>query len=85
MTWPRIETEASMITLVSGKPLDWCARQAFRELLEWVLEDYEIGREQAALLMAMVAHAGICQISNDDYTAFCVAPRDVWDAYRRER
>jgi amidase len=85
MTWPRIETEASMTTLVSGKPLDWCARQAFRELLEWVLEDYEIGREQAALLMAMVAHAGICQISNDDYTAFCVAPRDVWDAYRRER
>jgi acetamidase/formamidase len=83
MTWPRIETDTSMTTLVSGKPLEWSARQAFRELLEWVLEDYEIGRQQAALLMAMVAQAGICQISNDDYTAYCVAPRQVWDAYRR--
>ena len=47
------------------------------------MEDYEIGRSQAALLMAMVAHAGICQISNKDYTAYCVAPRDAWEAYRR--
>jgi hypothetical protein len=72
-----------MTTLVSGKPLEWNARLAFRELLEWVVEDYEIGRSQAALLMAMVARAGICQISNEDYTAYCVAPRDAWEAYRR--
>jgi hypothetical protein len=48
-----------------------------------VVEDYEIGRRRAALLMAMVARAGICQISNTDYTAYCVAPRDVWEPYRR--
>jgi acetamidase/formamidase len=83
MTWPRIETDKNMTTLVSGKPLEWSARLAFRELLEWVVEDYEIGRSQAALLMAMVAHTGICQISNEDYTAYCVAPRDVWEQYRR--
>ncbi len=83
MAWPRIETDENMTTLVSGRPLEWNARLAFRELLEWVVEDYEIGRSQAALLMAMVAHAGICQISNEDYTAYCVAPRDVWEAYRR--
>jgi acetamidase/formamidase len=83
MTWPRIETETSMTTLVSGKPLEWSARLAFRELLEWVVEDYDVSRPQAALLMAMVAQAGICQISNEDYTAYCVAPRDVWDPYRR--
>jgi len=82
MTWPRIETDTSMTTLVSGKPLEWCARQAFRELLEWIVEDCVIDRPQAALLMAMVAQAGICQVSNDDYTAYCVTPRDAWDAYR---
>jgi amidase len=82
MNWPRIETSGSLTTLVSGKPLEWSARQAYRELLEWVVEDYEIARPQAALLMAMVADAGICQISNDDYTAYCVAPRDVWEPYR---
>lgn len=83
MTWPRIETETSMTTLVSGKPLEWCARLAFRELLEWILEDHDVDRPQAALLMAMVARTGICQISNDDYTAYCVVPRDVWTTYRR--
>jgi len=83
MTWPRIETDKNMTTLVSGKPLERSARLAFRELLEWVVEDYEIGRSQAALLMAMVAHAGMCQISNEEYTAYCVAPRDVWEQYRR--
>jgi acetamidase/formamidase len=83
MTWPRLETAESMTTLVSGKPLEWSARQAYRELLEWVVEDYEIERAQAALLLAMIAHAGICQISNTDYTAYCVAPRDVLEPYRR--
>ena len=83
MTWPRLETAESMTTLVSGTPLEWSARQAYRELLEWVVEDYDIARAQAALLLAMVAHAGICQISNTDYTAYCVAPRDVLEPYRR--
>ena len=31
----------------------------------------------------MVAQAGICQISNTDYTAYCVAPRDALEPYRR--
>ena len=82
MTWPRIETAESITTLVSGRPLEWSARQAYRELLEWVVEDYEIERSQAALLLAMIAHAGICQISNTDYTAYCVAPRDALEPYR---
>jgi amidase len=83
MTWPRIETPESMTTLVSGTPLEWSARQAYRELLAWVVEDYDLARPKAALLLAMVAHAGICQISNTDYTAYCVAPRDVLESYRR--
>jgi acetamidase/formamidase len=84
MTWPRLETAESMTTLVSGTPLEWSARQAYRELLEWVVEDYDIARAQAALLLAMVAHAGICQISNTDYTAYCVAPRAALEPYRRD-
>jgi amidase len=83
MTWPRLETAASLTTLVSGTPLEWSARQAYRELLEWVVDDYDIARPQAALLLAMVAQTGICQISNTDFTAYCVAPRDVLEPYRR--
>jgi amidase len=85
MTWPRIETTDRMTTLVSGTPLEWSARQAFRELLLWVVEDTELPTRQAALLLAMVADAGICQISNTDYTASCSMPRDVLAPYLRER
>ena len=84
LEWPRIETSDNLTTLVSGKPLEWSARQAFRELLNWVTADFDLARPKAALLLAMVAHAGICQISNTDYTAFCTVPRDVLDPYAPE-
>ena len=83
MEWPRIETAESLTTIVSERPLEWSARIAFRELLNWVVEDYNLTRPRAAMLLAMVAHAGICQISNTDYTASCTMPRDVLDPYVR--
>jgi acetamidase/formamidase len=83
MEWPRIETADELMTLVSGQPLEWSARQAFRELLNWVTDDYDLPRAKAALLLAMVANARIAQISNTDYTAYCVTPRDVFAPYLR--
>jgi acetamidase/formamidase len=81
LEWPRIETADDLITVVSGQPLEWSARQAFRELLNWIDDDYDLPRARAALLLAMVAHARIAQVSNTDYTAYCVAPRDAFDVY----
>jgi amidase len=83
MEWPRLETSESFTTLVSGKPLEWSARQAFRELLNWVADEFDLTRSKAALLLAMVAQTGICQISNTDYTAYCTMPRDVLQPYAR--
>jgi acetamidase/formamidase len=81
--WPRIETNDSLTTLVSGTPLEWSARQAFRELLNWVVEEYDLSRPKAALLLAMVANARIAQISNTDYTAYCTTPREALQPYAR--
>jgi acetamidase/formamidase len=81
LEWPRIETDAELITVVSGKPLEWAARRALRELLNWVCDDFDLPRAKAALLLAMVAHARIAQVSNTDYTSYCVAPRDVFAPY----
>jgi acetamidase/formamidase len=83
MQWPRIETADELMTVVSGQPLEWSARQAFRELLNWVTEGFDLPRPKAALLLAMVAHARIAQISNTDYTSYCVTPRDVLAPYLR--
>jgi amidase len=83
LVWPRIETADELMTIVSGKPLEWTARQAMRELLNWIEDDYDLPRARAALLLAMIAHARIAQISNTDYTAYCVAPRNVFEPYSR--
>jgi amidase len=81
MEWPRIETADELMTVVSGRPLEWTARQALRELLSWVTDDHDLPRAKAALLLAMVAHARIAQISNTDYTAYCTTRRDVFAPY----
>jgi acetamidase/formamidase len=83
MVWPRIETAEEFITVVSGRPLEWSARQAFRELLNWIEDDFDLPRSKAALLLAMVAHARIAQISNTNYTAYCVTSRDLLAPYSR--
>jgi amidase len=84
LEWPRIVTSRSLTTVVSGTPLEWSARQAFRELLNWVTEDFVLPRPKAALLLAMVAQTGICQISNPDYAAYCTMPLEVLQPYARE-
>jgi acetamidase/formamidase len=83
LEWPRIVTADELMTIVSGKPLESAARLAMRELLNWIDDDYDLPRARAALLLAMVAHARIAQISNTDYTAYCVAPRNVLEPYAR--
>ena len=83
LEWPRIETADELMTVVSGKPLEWAARRALRELLNWVCDDFDLPRAKAALLLAMVAHTRIAQVSNTDYTSYCVAPRDVFAPYAR--
>ena len=81
--WPRIETSDSLTTLVSGTPLEWSARQASASSSNWILDDYDLSRPKAALLLAMVADARIAQISNTDYTAYCTTPREVLRPYVR--
>jgi acetamidase/formamidase len=83
LEWPRIETADELMTVVSGKPLEWAARRALRELLNWVCDDFDLPRAKAALLLAMVAHTRIAQVSNTDYTSYCVAPRDAFAPYAR--
>jgi amidase len=83
MRWPRLETADRLTTIVSGNPLEWAARQAFRELLDWIETDTTLPRTRAALLMAMVADTRIGQVSNDLCTAYCSIPRNVIAPYAR--
>jgi acetamidase/formamidase len=75
MHCPRVETADSLITLVSARTLEDACRIAFKYMLWWVVDDYSLEQEDAAMLMGMVAHAGICQVSNPLLTAKCIMPR----------
>jgi amidase len=75
MRWPRIQTESELMSVVSDISLADACRQAFREMMLWIEEDTGAERHMIALLMAMVADTGVCQVSNRLHTARCTMPR----------
>lgn len=84
MRWPRVETEASYTTVVSDISAADACRQAFRELMLWIEEETGGDRQEIAMLMGMVAHAGICQVSNTFHTAQCSIDRKYLSAVGRQ-
>lgn len=77
MHWPRVTTSDELVTVVSATTLDRAVGLAFAELLAWVVADTGLPREQAALLLAMVAHTGVCQTANSLHTGKCTVRRDA--------
>jgi acetamidase/formamidase len=75
MHGPRVENAESLITIASARTLEEACRTAFKHMLWWIEDDYHLEHVQAALLMGMVAHTGICQVSNPLMTAKCTMPR----------
>ena len=71
MAWPRVETRDSIITVVSGVPLDLSLQTAFKEMILWMEEDYGWEREEAYLLLTQVADGRIC----NSFTIRCVMPK----------
>jgi amidase len=80
MRWPRVETADAYTTVVSDIAASDACRQAFRELMLWLEEDTGGDRQEIAMLMGMVAHVGICQVSNTFHTARCTIARGYLSA-----
>ena len=75
MKWPRVVSAAALTTIVSATSLDRAALLAFAELLNWIVDESQIDRDEIALLLGMVAHTGICQVANTLPTARCTVLR----------
>lgn len=71
MGWPRVETPDSIITVVSGVPLDLSLQTAFKEMILWMEEGYGWEREEAYLLLTQVSDGRIC----NSFTIRCVMPK----------
>jgi amidase len=71
MQAPRVRTSTQLTTVVSGINLADACRIAFRELKGWLEEEYALTSDDAAVLMGIAAHCGVCQVSNALHTAQC--------------
>lgn len=78
MTWPRVETADSIMTLVADKPLEITMRLAFKEMALWLEEEYGFDRGEAILFLTQVGDARICQACQIPallHTLTCVVPK----------
>jgi amidase len=74
--WPRIESPEEIMTVASAKPLEDAARLAFRELIQWLHEDYQFAVYDAYMLLSLIAKARVAQIVDPLYTIVAKLPKD---------
>jgi acetamidase/formamidase len=71
MNAPRVRTSTRLTTVVSGISLAGACRTAFAELKAWLEDEYGLTSDDAAVVMGVGAHCGVCQVSNALHTAQC--------------
>lgn len=68
IAWPRIESEDEIMTVCSARPLGDAARLAYRELVNWMVNDYGWDRDDAYMFLSQAARARIAQIVDPLFT-----------------
>jgi len=66
--WPRIESPDEIMTVCSARPLEDATRLAVRELIRWLVADYELEEYDAYMLLSVAGDVGISQIVDPAYT-----------------
>jgi amidase len=77
---PRVISADALTTIVSGISLADACREAFRELKLWIEDDWDLSRDQVAMVMGIGAHCGVGQVSNRLHTAKCSIARSLLPA-----
>lgn len=75
MTWPRIETADSLVTVGIATPLEEAARQALREMLVWIEERTGMSRHEAYLLAGCAGDWRPGQVQVPNYSMRCIFPK----------
>ena len=66
--WPRLETETTIMTIGSARPLEDAARIAYRELVRWIDQETGMGQDEAYMLLTMVGKARLGNMVDPKYT-----------------
>jgi acetamidase/formamidase len=77
--WPRIESQLDIMTVGSARPLEDAAREAFRELINWMVSEYYWEKEDAYMFLSLVGKARIAQIVDPLYTVIAKISKSLLD------
>jgi amidase len=66
--WPRLETEAFIMTIGSARPLEDASRIAYRELTRWMVADYGFDELDAYMLLTQAGRIRLGNMVDPKYT-----------------
>ncbi len=66
--WPRLETEDSVMTIGSARPLEDATRIAYRELVYWLVNDYGFDKWDAYMMLSQCGRAKLGNFVDPKYT-----------------
>jgi acetamidase/formamidase len=77
--WPRIESNDTIMTVCSARPLEDATRLAYRELINWMVTDYGWKRDDAYMFLSLAGKARIAQIVDPLFTVVAKVPKKLID------
>jgi acetamidase/formamidase len=66
--WPRLETEDSIMTIGSARPLEDATRIAYRELVYWMVSDFGFDKWDAYMMLSQCGRAKLGNFVDPKYT-----------------
>lgn len=75
MSWPRIETPDSLVTVAMASPLEEAARLSLREMILWVEELTGLSKRESYYLVGLAGHARPGQVQVPLYSMRCIVPK----------
>jgi acetamidase/formamidase len=75
IAWPRIESEAAIMTVGSGRPMEDAARIACHELVGWLAAEHGFDPLDAYQLLTQVGGLSVAQMVNPSYTMVASCPK----------
>jgi acetamidase/formamidase len=75
MSWPRIETPDSLVTVALATPLEEANRLALRDMILWLEELTGLSKREAFYLVGLTGHARPGQAQVPQYSMRCIMPK----------
>ena len=75
MSWPRIETADSLVTVAMATPLEEAGRLALRDMILWLSELTGLSKREAFFLVGLAGHARPGQFQVPLYSMRCIMPK----------